>query len=226
MTDVLLENELTRELEDLRERVLFMGAVAEKMVSEGLRALRERDSSLGRRVIERDLQLDRLEVEIDERCLRLLARFKPVARDLRLVTTVLKLVTELERLGDLACNISHRALELNREPPLPLGIPLQRMTEIAPRMLRDALDAFSARDPARAREVIEDDQILDALYAQCFPHVMGLMLESSGNVERATRHLSVAKALERIGDQVSNLAGLVLFLVLGIDRRRHSPPPA
>ena len=203
----------------MREQLLLMGSHVEGIISASLRALVERDSELAQRTIEADRVVDRLEIEIDGLCLQILARRQPVASDLRFVTMVLKAVTDLERMGDLGVNISERVLELNNETPLKPYVDLPRMADETQMMLREALDAFVAKDADRARRVIARDQIIDDLYAQIFRELLTYMMEESKNVYRATRLQSIAKYLERIADHATNLAELVVFMVKGSDIR-------
>jgi phosphate transport system protein len=203
------------ELFELREGVLLMGARVEEMLASSWRAFHTRDSLLAQRTAKSDSQVDRLEVELDERCLRVLARWKPVASDLRFVTAVLKLVTNLERMGDLAESICRRTLELNGQPPVATAVPLVTMAEVASSMVADALEAFSRQDAERAREVIGRDRVVDSCYAQCFPALLTLMAEDATRVPVATALSDVAKSLERIADQATNVAELVVFIVDG-----------
>ena len=213
------DQEFEQELRHLREQLLLMGSHVEGIIGSSLRALVERDSVLAQRTIEADRIVDRLEIEIDGLCLQILARRQPVASDLRFVTMVLKAVTDLERMGDLAVNISERVLELNSEPPLKPYVDLPRMADETQMMLREALDAFVAKDADRARRVIGRDQMIDDLYAQIFRELLTYMMEDSKNVYRATRLQSIAKYLERIADHATNLAEFVVFMVKGSDIR-------
>src|SRR5262249_55486340 len=149
----------------------------EQMIASSIRALLERDSLLAKELIEFDHQINRLELDIDDQCLRILARRQPVASDLRFLTIALKIVTDLERMGDLGVNISERVVELNDEPPLKPYTDLQQMAESAQGMVRDALDAFVQRDEARAQQVIERDAVLDAAYADIFRVLLTYMME-------------------------------------------------
>jgi phosphate transport system protein len=228
-TDREYEGELTR----LRERLLLMGAKVEEMIESSMKALVKRDSLLAQELISRDKQINRLEIEIDDACLRILARRQPVASDLRFITIALKLVTDLERIGDLCVNICERVLELNEEPPLKPYLDLPRMAEVAQGMVRDALDAFVAADAGRAEQVIARDNALDAYYADIFRVLLTYMMEDPRNIYRATRVQSIAKYLERVGDHATNLAEMVVFMVGGKDIRHTSsvkratttPPP-
>jgi len=214
-TDREYENELSK----LRERVLLMGARVEVMIASGMRAFSERDVELARRTIDADRQIDQLELEIDEMSLRVLARRQPVAVDLRVVTTALKLVTDLERIGDLGVNICERVIELGDEPPLPVNVSVQRIADAALAMLRDALDAFVASDAVKAEQVLGRDQSVDAYYAQLFPELVAFMMANPSAVYRATRLQSIGKYLERIADHATNIAEMVVFMVKGEDVR-------
>ncbi len=217
-TDRDYESDLAR----LREQLLLMGACVEEMIAGALRALVERDSDLAARMIEKDQEVDRLEVETDDLCLHILARRQPLASDLRFLTTALKLVTDLERIGDLAVNICERVLELNREPALKPYLDLPKMADAASRMVRQALDAFVERDPARAEAVLGQDAEVDAYYAQIFRELLTYMMEDPRAIYRATRVQSIAKYLERIGDHATNLAEMVVFMVKAKDIRHLS----
>lgn len=211
--------EYEAELQKLREQILLMGAKVEEMLAGSLRALTERDTPLAHRMIEFDHQINRLEVETDELCLKILARRQPVASDLRFITIALKLVTDLERIGDLGVNVCERALELNQEPPLKPYVDLPRMAEAVEGMIREALDAFVAQDADRARRVIEQDRTVDAYYGQIFRELLTYMMEDPHNIFRATRIQAIAKYLERVGDHATNLAEMVVFMVRGKDIR-------
>jgi phosphate transport system protein len=215
----LKDREYDAELHKLHEQLLLMGAKVEEMIASSMRSLVERDSELARRLIEFDHQINRLEVETDELCLRVLARRQPVASDLRFITIALKIVTDLERIGDLGVNICERVIELNMEPPLKPYVDLPRMAETAQGMIRDALDAFVNADEQRAGEVIERDRVVDAIYSQVFRELLTYMMEDPRNIYRALRAQSIAKYLERIGDHATNLAEMVIFMVLGKDIR-------
>jgi phosphate transport system protein len=208
------------ELDTLREHVLLMGAKVEEMIQASIRSLTTRDSVLARRMIDFDHQINRLELESDELCLRILAKRQPVASDLRFITIALKLVTDLERIGDLGVNICERVLELNEEPPLGKSeSSIQVMAEAAEGMVHDALDAFVQGDPERAQQVIARDKVVNDMYSQLFRALLTYMMEDPRNIYRATRLQSIGKYLERIGDHATNLAEMVVFMVKGKDIR-------
>jgi phosphate transport system protein len=207
------------ELRRLRESLLLMGAKVEDMIAGSIRALIDRDSTLAEQMIAADRKINQLEMEVDELCMQVLARRQPVASDLRFLTTALKLVTDLERIGDLGVNISERVLELNGEPPLKPYVDMPNMAREVQEMLHEGLDAFVASDVERAQRVIARDRTVDAYYTQIFRELLTYMMEDPRNIFRATRLQSIAKYLERIGDHATNLGELVVFMVKGKDIR-------
>jgi phosphate transport system protein len=207
------------DLRDLREKLLAMGAKVEALIAESMRALTERDSPLAERVIQADKEVNRLEVEIDETCRRILALRQPAASDLRLITTALKIVTDLERIGDLAVNIAERAKDLNEAPPLKHYVDTPRLAELAQQQVKKALDAFVSSDVAKAEAVLKEDEHLDVLYLKIFNELLSYMMEDSKNIRRATALMFIAKHLERIGDHATNVAEMVVYMVRGTDIR-------
>jgi phosphate transport system protein len=207
------------DLRDLREKLLAMGAKVEAHISDSVRALTERDSPLAERVIQADKEVNRLEVEIDETCRRILALRQPAASDLRLITTALKIVTDLERIGDLAVNIAERAKDLNEAPPLKPYVDTPRLAELAQQQVKKALDAFVSSDVAKAEQVLKEDEHLDILYLKIFNELLGYMMEDSKNIRRATALMFIAKHLERIVDHATNVAEMVVYMVRGTDIR-------
>ena len=207
------------DLRDLREKLLAMGAKVEALIADSMRALIDRDSVLADEVTHGDKEVNRLEVEIDETCRRILALRQPAASDLRLITTALKIVTDLERIGDLAVNIAERAKDLNQAPPLKAYVDTPRLAELAQQHVKKALDAFVSSDTARAEEVCREDDLLDTLYLKIFNDLLGYMMEDSKNIRRATALMFIAKHLERIGDHATNVAEMVIYMVRGTDVR-------
>ncbi len=202
-------------LEVLSEKVLVMGGVVEEAIGKSLRALVDRDSDLARRVIEDDAKADRLELEIDHLCMEVLALQQPFARDLRFVTTAMKITTDLERIADIAVNISERALELNEEPQLKPFIDIPLMAKQAQAMVRGALDAFVQRDPASARAVIARDDELDHRLEQVFRELISFMIEDPHTITRALALIAAAKSFERIGDHATNICEQGVFMTEG-----------
>jgi phosphate transport system protein len=214
-TDRMFEAELS----ELRQKLLTVGGLVENAISNSVRALVERDTTLAEQVIGEDRRINRLEVEIDELCLRLLALRQPAASDLRFITLALKVVTDLERIGDLAVNVAERAIVLNAEPQLKPFIDIPKMAEIAQSMLKEALDAFVAGDASAARRVMRRDSEVDELYHQIFRELLSFMIEDPQTTTRAMAILFVAKHLERIADHTTNVAEMVIFFVEGRDIR-------
>ena len=213
------DREYERELGLLREKLLMMGAKVEEMIALAMRAFGERDSLRARQVISLDDEVDDLELVTDDLCLRILAKRQPVASDLRTITIAMKMVTDLERIGDLAVNIAERVTELNDEPSLPMSQEVLAIGEYVRSMLRDALDAFVTKNVEQATRVISRDREVDALYAQALRVLLDKMRADPALISRAIRVQSVAKHLERVGDHATNLAERTIFLLQGVDVR-------
>jgi phosphate transport system protein len=201
------------ELEALKQTLLAMGGLVEDQNRRVMRALIERDDALAQEVIERDQQVNAYDVEVDETCVSLLALHQPAAGDLRFITTAMKIVTDLERMGDQAVNIAQRVLELNREPQLKPYIDLPRMAEKAQRMVKECLDAFVARDTELARKVCAEDAEVDALKEQIFRELLTFMMEDARTIPRAIRLILISRFLERLADHATNIAEMVIYLV-------------
>ncbi|HET8734341.1 MAG TPA: phosphate signaling complex protein PhoU, partial [Anaeromyxobacteraceae bacterium] len=174
-TDKAYEAELTA----LREALLEMGGLVEQAIAASVRAITERDSALAEQVKARDRVVNRMEVAIDQSCRRILALRQPAASDLRFITTALKIVTDLERMGDLAVNIAERAVDLAQAPPLGPLHDLERLAELSEAQLKAALDAFVQSDVELARAVMKGDELIDALYLKLFNELLAFMMEDS-----------------------------------------------
>jgi phosphate transport system protein len=203
------------ELRGLRSGLLKMGGVVERQIADAIESLVERNTGQARETLERDAEVNRMDTEMDERCIRLLALHQPAASDLRFITTGLKITTDLERIGDNAVNICERAIELNEEPQLKPYIDIPRMAEIAQTMVKDSLDAFMRDDTTLAQEVIERDDEVDRLNYQIYRELLSYMAEDPQTIPRATRILFVSKYLERIADHATNIAEMVVYMVKG-----------
>ena len=210
-----MERHLDVEMNDLKNKLLLMGGSVESQLQDVLQALTERNSDLAIRVVENDLPVNKLDVEIDEDCLRLLALHQPAAGDLRFITTTMKISAELERMSDLAENIAERAIELNKEPQLKPYIDIPRMAELTIQMVKECLDAFVNRDAELARKVCRDDDFVDDLTEQLFRELVSFMLEDPRTITRAVRLTFIGKYYERIADHATNVAELVVYLVEG-----------
>jgi phosphate transport system protein len=215
---------LDEELAELKTKLVHMASLAEDQIDKALAALVKRDSALAYRVIERDHEVNALDVEIDEDCIRLLALHQPAARDLRLVTTWMKISTELERISDLAENVCERTIELNEEPQLKPYIDIPRMGNLARIMVKESIDAFVKDDSALARKVLAHDDLVDELMEQIFRELLSFMIEDPHTISRAIRLSFIAKYIERVADHATNIAELVVYLVEGKIIRHTSPP--
>lgn len=216
----IFDEELTR----LKEKILEMGALVEISIKDSVRSLVERDNELAQEVIQRDHIVNAFDVEIDEECIRLIALRQPKASDLRFITTAMKIITDLERMGDLAANIAERALELNREPNIKPYVDIPRMRDIAHGMTRDALDAFVHKDKRLAMDVIMRDDEIDDLKHAIISELLFLMVEDPNIICRAMRITFIAQYLERFADHATNIAEMVVYLVEG-KFIRHTPIP-
>jgi len=210
-----MQRHFDEELAALKSKILRMGALVEEQIQEALRALVDRDESLARQVIYNDRRVNTLDVEVDEACLELLALYQPAARDLRFITTAMKISTELERMSDLAENICERTIELNEEPQLKPYIDIPRMAEMAMKMVWNSLDAFVKWDSELARKVLEDDDAVDELTEQLFRELLSFMIENPKTISRAIRLSFIAKYIERIADHATNIGELIVYMVEG-----------
>lgn len=203
------------ELKELREMVLKLGSMVEAAIRDSVKALVERDSALAEEVIRRDHLINALDVKIDEECVRLIALRQPMARDLRLITTAMKITTDLERMGDLAGNIAERAIELNAEPQLKPFKNIPRMAEITQQMVRDALDAFVTGCSRLPYEVIKRDDEVDELTVRNFEELLALMIQDPKIIPLAVKRTYIAKYLERIADHATNIAEMIIYMCKG-----------
>jgi phosphate transport system protein len=208
-----------QQLRMLKEKLLLMSHKAEQMISDSIKALVERRPTLAEEVIANDDEIDKLEIESDDLCYEILALEQPVARDLRFIATALKIVKDIERIGDIAVNIAERAQELIHEPELKRLVDLPIMADAAQKILKESLDAFVNSDAELAEKVISADNVVDDLYEQIFRELLTYMLEDPRSISRAIKLIFIAKHLERVGDHSANIAEMVVFLVKGQDIR-------
>lgn len=199
-------------LNELRDQVLLMGGEVERAIDEATRALIERDSELAEQVLRDDDRVDALELEADQRCVQLLRMQSSEEYDLRLVVTAIKITPILERIADHACNIARAAIYLNDEPQLKPYFDLPKMSWLACDMLRLSLDAFAVADANAARAVIARDDEIDRLYDRIFHELLDRMSKDTAAAGRAARLLLVAKHLERIGDYVTDICELIVYM--------------
>ncbi len=213
------DREYEAQLADVREHLLLMSAHVEQMIGDSIRALADRNVELAHATITVDHQVNSLEMETDELCMLILAKRQPLASDLRFITLSLKMVTDLERIGDEAVNICERAIDLAESPEVPVFEDLHQMAQIAQTMVHDAIDAFIARDVAKANQVIDRDDEVDRLYERSFKRALEMMRNEPAAIQSGIHIQSVAKWLERMADHSTNLAEQVIFLVKGKDVR-------
>jgi phosphate transport system protein len=209
------------ELQALKNRLLGMGALVEERVHGAMQALMERRIEAAESIVAGDAEVNDLQIEIDDRCLKLLALQNPMASDLRLITAAMKINADLERIGDQAVNIAENAVKVAALPPLRPIIDLPRMAELAEAMTRDSLDAFVRRDAELARDILARDDAVDQLKDQIFRVLLTHMMADPGTIERALSLILVSRNLERIADHATNIAEDVIFVVEAKDVRHH-----
>lgn len=210
------------ELDLLKARLLVMGGEAEEQVRCAVRALVDRDDALAQRVLEGDEVVNRLHIEVDARCFKLLALHQPVARDLRVIVSGVKINSDLERIGDFAVNIAEATLRYIKHPVVKPLIDIPKMGEIAQRMLRDALDAYVRHDTVLAKDVLDRDDELDRLKDEVFRELLSVMLDDPTKTEPALELVLISRHLERIGDHATNIGEDVIFIKSGHDVRHHA----
>ena len=210
------------ELDELQRRLLEMAGLVESAIHQSILALVQRDEEAAKEVLWKEAQINQKDLEIDEFATRLLALYQPMARDMRFLTAVIKMNGDLERMGDLAVNITERALALMQEPPVKPLIDIPRMAGLAEAMVRNSLDALVKRDEALARTVLVSDDEVDHLKDAVYKELVTFMQEHTTTIPRAVDLMFIAHNLERIADHATNIAEDVLFLMKGIDVRHHA----
>lgn len=210
-----------QELENIRQDLLGMGKVVEQAIIDAVKSLAEQDTELAKKVIAGDDEVDRLEIEIEEKCTMLIARQQPLARDLRFLSTGLKITTDLERIGDHAYDIANVTMRLGNQPLIKPLVDLPRMAGMAQKMLHDSLDAYINLDISKAEQVCQDDDEVDNLYQQIFRELLTYMMEDPRTIGQATQLIFVGRYLERIADHTTNIAEWVIYLVTGQRLRKN-----
>jgi len=210
-----MSKHLVRDMESLKKDILTMGAMVEEAVNKAITALTTRDVDLAKEVMEGDSEIDEMELEVEDKCLKILALYQPVAGDLRFIIAVMKVNNDLERIGDFALHIAERALYLSERPPLQAPLGFSEMVGKVRSMLKMVLDALVRQDSALAREVVRMDEEVDELHWQMFDILMKLMKDDPSTVDRAFYILSASRHLERVADYATNIAEDVVFMVEG-----------
>jgi phosphate transport system protein len=211
-----------QDLEALKAKLLEMSALVENSVYRSVQAVVERNPELAQQVIATEARINKLEIEVDENAIRLLALQQPVAADLRLITVAIKINNDLERMGDLAVSIAERALQLVREPVIQPSVDIPYIAGLVQSMVRKALDSFVSRDAELARSVLVSDDAVDQLRTANYHELISFMEREPQHIPQAFQLISVVRNLERIADHATNVAEDVLFLVKGIDVRHHN----
>jgi phosphate transport system protein len=215
VTPARMPRQFDQELDDLKQNLLRMATMAETAVQKSIISVTARNSDLARDVITDDINLNRLELDIEEKAFKLLALRQPLATDLRLITAAMRIATELERIGDQAVNISERALELNSREPLDLPIDLKVMAELALGMVRTSIEAFVQQDPRLAIQVCQRDVEVDLLDDEYIQKILDAMIAESRWVTRLHHFIIIVRNLERIADLATNIAEDIVFIVEG-----------
>jgi phosphate transport system protein len=218
------QRQFDKALDDLKKKLVHMAALAETMIDSGLAVLVQRDEGPAAKVREYEQELNRLEIEIDEAALTLLATQQPVAKDLRFIVAATKINGELERIGDLVVNILQNAHTVLKQPPLKPLIDIPHMADLARKMVRDSLDAFIAGDALQAQTVIMADDRVDALKDQVLRELLTYMISDPPAIERALALILISRHLERIGDHAVNIAEDVIYMIQGRDVRHPKTP--
>jgi phosphate transport system protein len=206
---------LDTELRKLKEKILILGCLVEEGIRKSVKALIDRDIELAKNVISRDNLINGLEVEINEECIKLIALKQPMAKDLRFITTAMKICTDLERMGDFAVNIAERAIELAQEPFLKPFVNIPKMAEITEGMVEDVINAFVREDIDLCYDIIKIDDQVDELLQNNHNELFGLMIKNPDIIPLALKRMFVAKYLERIADHATNIAEMVIYMVEG-----------
>ncbi|MEW6052108.1 MAG: phosphate signaling complex protein PhoU [Candidatus Zixiibacteriota bacterium] len=206
---------LRKEIDRLKKQILTLSAAVEESVQKAVKAMAERDDRLAQRVIDQDIDIDEMEVEVEEECLKILALHQPVAIDLRFIIAVLKINNDLERIGDLAVNIAERALFLSRQEPVPMPFDFPTMSALAQSMLHRSLDALVNMNSTLASEVCLADDDLDAMNREMYSRVHDGILANPDRIDCFIQLLATSRQLERIGDHATNIAQDVIYMIEG-----------
>jgi len=218
----MIETHFQNELEELKENLLRMATLVEEAINNAVQSLVKRDSELAQKTFEAEDKINTMDIDINIKCLNLLALRQPMAADLRFITSAMKIITDLERMGDQAVNIAERAVSLNQEPQLKPYIDIPKMAEIVQSMVKDVLDAFVNGDSKLARSVCERDDLVDGLNDQVFRELLTYMMPDPKAIKRAVHLMIVCRCLERIADHATNIAEDVIFMVDALVIKHHA----
>jgi phosphate transport system protein len=213
-----------KELQEIKNGLIYQGALTEKAIQQAMNSLSERNSDIAQKVIQDDDEIDKLDTELEERCIKILALRQPTAIDLRFITTAIKITGHLERIGDMAVNIAERILRLNEEAQLKPYIDLPRMTDLVSGMIKDSLDSFIRGDLEVAEKVRRTEQVVDDLNEQIFRELLTYMMEDSRSINRSLMIMQISKNMERIADHAKGIADMVTYMVTGENVRHQACP--
>jgi phosphate transport system protein len=213
-----------KELQEIKDGLIYQGALTEKAIQLAMRSLSERNSDIAKKVIKDDDEIDRMDTELEDRCIKILALRQPTAIDLRFITTAIKITGHLERIGDMAVNIAEKVLQLNDEPQLKPYIDLPRMSDLVSSMIKDSLDSFIRNDLTMAEKVQRTEQVVDDLNEQIFRELLTFMLEDSKSIHRSLMIMQISKNMERIADHAKGIADMVTYMVTGRCVRHQTCP--
>ncbi len=214
-----IRKSFNEELQQLISQLLVMGDMVEQSIIKAVKALKEQDLEAAQQVLDGDDDIDDIELAIEEKCLELIARQQPMAKDLRKIATALKIITDLERIADHSCNIAEACISIGKEPLIKPLVDIPRMAQLVREMLKKALDSYANNDVALAYDVCRADDEIDCLHNQIFRELLTYMMEDPKNIQQATRLLFVSSYLERMGDHATNLGEWLIYMVTG-ERKR------
>lgn len=210
-----MRNQFITQLKELNLKILKMGAMVQEIIEASIKALINQDLELAKRIYEMDDQIDAMELEIEMECMKLIVLQQPMAKDLRVIGTALKIITDLERMGDHAVNIAKTTLEIENEPFIKPLIDIPQMAKLAQAMVKKSLDAFMDLDVEKAREVADDDEAVDELYIRIYTELINKMIEKHSMIRQATHLIFIGRYLERIADHATNIGERVIYIVTG-----------
>jgi phosphate transport system protein len=210
------------ELQNIKDNLIYLGVLTEKAIHLAMQSLTDRNTNMANEVIANDHEIDKLDKDIEEKCIKMLALRQPTAIDLRFITTAIKITGHLERIGDMAVNIAEKVVQLNAEPKLKPYIDLPHMSSIVETMVAKALDSFIQKDLQLAEEVRKIEQEVDDLNEQIFRELLTFMMEDSKSIHRALLIMHVSKNLERIADHAQGIADMVTYMITGENVRHLS----
>jgi len=213
-----------KELQEIKDDLIYLGALTEKAIQQAMTSLSDRNSDIARKVIKEDNEIVKMDTDIEERCIKILALRQPTAIDLRFITTAIKITGHLERIGDMAVNIAEKGLQLNEEQQLKPYIDLPRMTDLVGAMIKDSLDSFIMSDLKLAEKVQQTEQVIDDMNEQIFRELLTFMMEDSKSIHRSLLIMQVSKNLERIADHAKGIADMVTYMVTGECVRHQTCP--